>query len=152
MSDSKPPNPVRHNPFQKHLCCPSCGKELVTAHEKHENICGELKCRGPWLQRKVAAENEEIRAKQAALLEGARERLRETSPDVFSRTESGELRLIVVPDFDAEMAQQSDERIAAFRSMLEELMVEAQATTQNAYRVKYLLSGYEPRDKDQSYC
>jgi len=150
MSVAMSPNPVPHSPVRKNLFCPSCGSELLTFHEQHENICGRLACRGAWLQRRAAAEKETIRAEQAALVDAALECLRETSPDVCHRNESGQLRLIALPAFDTESATQPGERIAAFHAMLEELMVEAQETTRNEYRVRNLLSSYEPREKDQS--
>ncbi|MEZ6059222.1 MAG: hypothetical protein R3C19_02555 [Planctomycetaceae bacterium] len=150
MSAALPEFIARHNSHQKLPCCPACGKELVTFHEQRENICSDLKCRGPWLQRKNAHEQEKTRATQAALAEAALEQLRRTAPDAYQRTEAGELRLIVVPDFESELAPQSAERIAAFREMLEQLMSDALELVNDAFRVENLLCSYEPRDRDQS--
>ncbi|MEZ6059221.1 MAG: hypothetical protein R3C19_02550 [Planctomycetaceae bacterium] len=136
----KPPGPVRY--------CPSCGNQLSTVHEIHENICGDLKCRGPWLQRQIAKQKQKERDEQAALVDGARRKLREQFPDVLKQTESGDLRLIVVPGIDYDQAPQPPERIAAFRRTLEEHFAEAAQLAANPYHNGDLLSRYEPRDHD----
>ena len=128
--------------------CPSCGCELITAHERHEDICSALACRGPWLQRQLAEHREQEKAQQAAVDDGGRDCLQQNFPELHQKTQTGDSLLIVVPAIDYDQAPQPPERIAAFRSTLEAACVEAEQLANHPLRRNSLLSGYEPRDKD----
>jgi Zn-finger nucleic acid-binding protein len=128
--------------------CPSCGQQLDSDREQRENICGALKCRGPWLQRNAVAQRQKERDKQHALDESARSRLRDLFPEVLHGTQSGELLLIVVPGIEGESAEPTAERIAEFRAALEESFAEAERLAAAPERADELLSGYEPQQAD----
>jgi len=142
------PQPATRTAFGGPPLCPSCGSELTTAHERHENICGALACRGPWLQQQIAEQKRKEKAAQASIDDGGREYLQQKFPELHEKTLSGKSLLIVVPAIDYDQAPQPAERVAAFRRVLEEACVEADQLANHPLRRNRLLSGYEPRDKD----
>jgi len=138
-----------HHPGgRKQPLCPECGAELTTNQEQRENICQSLKCRGPWLQRTIAAQKQKERDQQEALNESARTSLKNNFPEVLQATENGDLLFIVVPGIEGEQASPTEERIAEFRETLEEAFAEAERLVADPDRAADLLRGYEPQRED----
>ncbi len=127
--------------------CPSCGAELVTHFEKLEQICGKLACRGPWLQRRINAQQERQKAEKAALRRAIRTQLEEHCDDIIQDDQTP--LLMIVPEFDGELAPQSEDRKEAFRQELEERFAAAEPLAADLDRARMLRQEYQWRHEDE---
>ena len=123
--------------------CPSCGKELKTHFERSENICDRLACRGPWLQAQAKIAQTKAEAERRKVEAAVDEQLRDSCPDLLAHEPP--LLRIIVPNFEDDLAPQSDERRQAFRKELAERFAAAKKLIADPAMSDRILAEHEPQ-------